>query len=501
MNLIKRIFGATATQKPAPATGAGFFGPTVTGLQVTEASAMNYAAVWACVKIISETIAVLPWRVIQANGQFREPLNDHPLAELLSVAANGEVDAMTWRESAARDALLWGNHYSEIEYNNRGDAIAFWRLNPEYVTATRGDDGKIIYEVREAGNVVKLPPDRVLHVKGPSADGLTGLSTVRYARESIGLGLAVERFGSAFFGNGAQLSGIIQNKTGGLSEEAVKNLLQSFNRRHGGVNNAHKVGYLDGDMEFKTIGVPPEDAQFLQSRKFNILDVCRWFRVPPHKLAELERSTHSNIEHQNIEFVTDAILPWVRRFESAVNFKLLRGNSGVSTKLTVNGLLRGDSNARAAYYNQLFQMGVLSPNQIAALEDLPPVPDGDAHYVQLNMAPTTGAGMEQSAELSVREVADAYTRTAANALKRVKTAEQMQQYTAGQKALFLNFFRPVARFFTADDRLNAVAELWAGDLVAFMSGHASATIEDGAEALRAWAPGHIVELFRETVSQ
>jgi HK97 family phage portal protein len=497
MNFLRKIFARTGSA-PAPQAHSMYYGgASVAGVSVTEDSSLNYAGVWACTKIISETIAALPWKVVQTRGNFREPVSDHPLASLLQIAANNEIDAMTWRESALRDCLLWGNHYAEIEYNRRGDPVSFWRLSPADVHPARDDSGALVYEYRDRGQKYVMTADKVLHVKGPSNDGLIGLSTIQHARESIALGVAVERFGGAFFGNGAQLSGVIKNAAGGLSEEAIKNLLSSFNRRHQGVHNAHKVAYLDSGMEFQTIGVPPEDAQFLQSRKFNILDVCRWFRVPPHKLAELERSTHSNIEHQNIEFVTDALLPWIRRLESAISFKLLRQTPDIQTKISVAGLLRGDSNARAQYYNQLFQIGVLSPNQIAAFEDLPPVPDGDGHYIPLNLAPTTGGNMTDAQTLSVREVADAYTRTAANALKRVKTGEQLKAFHQHQRELFTQFFKPVARFMMDDQKTEACAAAWSDQLLQWMTSHAATNIDDSAEALRAWAPGAIVEIFKK----
>jgi HK97 family phage portal protein len=492
MTLWQRITGRHKTAEITP-RGPSFFnvGPPVAGVQVTEEVALTYSAVWACVKIISESMACLPWHVVDAGARYNR-VTAHPLRYILDVQTNPQVDAASYRESAARDCALGGNHYGEIERDRSGNPLAVWRV-PYSLVTPRGDH----YQVKTNNVEIEIDARDMLHIKGPTNDGLVGLSAIGYAREAISMGLAVERFGAAFFGNGAQMGGIIKNPAGGMTEDGIKNMLSAFESRHKGTRNAHRVGYLDGGMDYVQTSIPPEDAQFLQSRKFNILEICRIFRVPPHKLAELERSTNNNIEAQNIEFVSDCVLPWVIRFESAVRSKLIGADEAIDTKLAIEGLLRADSAARGSFHTAMFNIGAKSINEIREHEDLAPIPQGDRHYVGMNLQAVEDVGRTPAKAAAVAQVAGTYERAAVNGLKRVATAEGLAAWTAEQPANFVRLFTPVmlAGYGNADGLTDHAARLmaWYSERLAEC---AALPTEQAAETLRGRVSEFINELFR-----
>lgn len=507
MSILQRIFGRLVTPKPSDghANFGVFSDPLDTGPRVDGTTAQTYSGVWACVKIISEAMACMPLHVVERGAAWRRVV-DHPVATVLNRVPNPETDGASFREGIFRECLLQGNFYAEIERTRGGDVMALWRIPCEQVEVKRDDGGRLYYEVDD-GLKTKLEPSRMFHVKGPTNDGLVGMSTVSWARKTIALGLSVDEYGRAFFGNGAQLGGIITNKAGGMSPEAVKNLLDTFNRRHQGANKAHRVGYLDGDMDYKSMSVPPEDAQFLESRRFNILEICRWFRVPPHKLAELERSTHTNIEAQNIEFVTDTLLPWAIRFEAAINTRLLNPYDDLVAKVNTSGLLRGDSTARAAFYGALHNLGAISANEIRALEDMAPIDGGDKHYVQMNLmsiedGDTTDDEQDASDAAAraqaISETAIIYERAACNSLKKCRTGAEVVAWLKDQPALMHKIFRPLALAICGDDQaLTAAGDKLSGWLRHFVEHDAAKmTPQQGAEALRGRLSAHAADLIR-----
>lgn len=373
-------------------------------------SALTYAAVFGAVRVIAEAVASLPWLVLQDEPDgSKKRLVGNPVTTMLNRRANAEMGAFSWRDTALGHALLWGNHYSEIERDLSARPIGLWPIHPGNVELKRDDEGNLFYEVRQPrGGVRQLSPRDVFHLHGLGSDGLVGYSIVALAARSIGMGIAAEEFGASFYGNGAQLGGIITQKEGAsvLDVQGVKNLLETFNKEHRGSANAHKVEYLDGGLSYQEIGVKPEDAQFLGSRQFSVTEIARWFRVPPHKLGDLERATFSNIEHQSIEFVTDTILPWCVRLEQEANYKLFGREARNYTKLELKGLLRGDLATRAQFYKEMRSMGIYSANDILRLEDQDPIgPDGDARLVPLNM--TTLNRMVEGESEELQPVEDA----------------------------------------------------------------------------------------------
>lgn len=352
-------------------------------------TAMQVSAVWACVRVISETIAALPWHVYERstdrNGRTNRERRDNDVAWLLQTQANPEMTSLAWREAIAAHALTWGNGYAEIERTSDGRPQWLWLITPDRVTPERMPTGGLQYRVRNNGDDTIIAARDMIHVKGLSYDGIVGYSPIAVAARSLGLTLALEKFGANFFANGAHPGAVLEHP-GKLSPEAHKNLTESVKGQISG-SNSLKPFILEEGMKWQAMTIPPEEAQFLESRKFQISEICRWFRVPPHMVADLERSTFSNIEHQQIEFVTHTLMPWCRRFEAEADIKLFgggRGRANTYTKIEINGLLRGDMKSRFEAYAIARH---LSLNDIRGLEDLNPVDGGDDYLAQLNLAP------------------------------------------------------------------------------------------------------------------
>lgn len=388
---VRRIFARETTyEKPTGLTGRRF-GLTTAGTNVDESNALTLASVWCAVRAIAEPIAAMPYHVFQRSGKSRTFRPDHPVDWLLSMQPNPEMTAFDFWDVLAQRALTWGNGYAEIERNTRGEPAYLWPIEPWRVRIDRNAAGGLVYKVTNATKeVTEMDPMDVYHLHG-LGDGLIGYSVIGMARESIGLGLAMEQFGSAFFGNGAQLGTTIINPIGGpnLSKLAVDSLLAEFDARHGGARRAFKSTYLDKGMTANSQGVPPEDAQFLQSRQFSVLEISRWFRVPPHLLYDLTRATFSNIEHQSLEYVQHTLLPWARRIEKQTDIKLFgRTQRGVFySRLNFDSMLRGDAKSRAEGQAIGRQNGWLSANDVREQEDMNPIKGGDDYLVQVNMTP------------------------------------------------------------------------------------------------------------------
>jgi HK97 family phage portal protein len=362
----------------------------VAGMAVNDDTASRYSGYACCERIITETVAYLPWHVFQRGGSKRVPVSDHPLDYVLYMHPNDELAPFYFKELMQRNVLRFGNFYAEVERNRSGEVIALWPIEPHRVQMQRDQKGRIYYEVSNSGfpdSTIK--PADMLHIRGPSKDGLIGLGILEQARESISLGMGAHAFGASFLGNGAMPSLLITNveNKSKIDKDGVKNLLNKWNRRNKGANKMRGTEYLDGGLDVKEFGFSAKDAQFIETANFGILDMCRWFRLPPHKLAILDKATWANIEPQNIDFVTDAIVPNVSRAENSANHTLLR-KQGVNyyTKVNVMGLLRGDSAARKEYYKDLFAMGAIDIDEIREFEDMDALENnGDLRVVPSNM--------------------------------------------------------------------------------------------------------------------
>ena len=373
------------------------------GVAVTPDRARTYSAVYRATALISQTIGWLPWSVLR---DMRQEWN-HPVHYLLHSRPCKEMSAMSFKETMVRDALLWGNAYAEIEFSRNGMPRALWRLLPSRMQIFRSEETLDVYYRYFAldGRVFELPQSRIFHLKG-LGDGLIGDSIVGYAAKSIAAGLASEDTNNKLMENQLVPSGIITHP-GRLTPEAAERLKTQFAKRYMGRENAGKPILMEEGMKFEPVTIRPEDAQFLESRRFGIEEIARWFGVPPHKLADLERSTFSNIEHQSLEFVTDALMPWVKKLEEEADYKLLRGSvDGYYTKIDVRGLLRGDNKSRMEYYKGGVTNGIFSINDCRAWEDLPPIEGGDEHFVQAQMIPVSAAAQSQTPMNNIQEGED-----------------------------------------------------------------------------------------------
>lgn len=371
---------------------------TNAGVSVTMDSALTMAAVFACIRILAEDVAKLPLHVYKRRRDGgKDRATDHPLYSILHDVPNDEMASFNWRESQQAWLGSWGNAYSSIRTNGRGEVVEIYPLRAEWMEPKRTQSGELVYEYREngMGPAQTFPDFRILHIPGFGFDGIRGYSPIQLAKQSIGLGMAAEQYGARFFGNDAR-PGFVLSHPGKLGQEAYDRLKNEL-AKGGGLVNAHKPKILEEGLEIKEIGIPPEDAQFLQTRKFQVEEIARWYRMPPHKIQDLERSTNNNIEHQSIEYVVDTLMPWLSRWEQILTLKLLTNRErkqGYFIAFLVDALLRGDVQSRFAAYAQGRQWGWLSADDVRERENMNPLPDGQGkiYMVPLNMIPAGSVG-------------------------------------------------------------------------------------------------------------
>ena len=358
---------------------------TKAGPRIDHDSALAYSAVWACVRVISETIGQMAWHVHRRVGRGSELAPMHPADMILQDEANDELAAVVWREVAMKDVLTWGNHYSEIERDGSGRVIALWPIDPERVTVRR-EIGGLRYEIHNQGTQpTMLSPGDVFHLRG-LGDDLVGWSVIAFAAQAIGLGISQQDTMSSLMKNEVRSSGLL-TPVSTINKSAVEEIRTEYAKMASGDNKGGLM-VLSHGFKFDAFTLPPSDAQLLEARQFSVLDICRFYRVPPHKVFDLTRATFSNIEHQSIEFVQDTIVPWVKKLEAEANRKLIsRANRRtLFTKMNVNSLLRGDFESRMKGYQLGLDRGVYSINDVLELEDRNPIgSDGDKRAVPLNM--------------------------------------------------------------------------------------------------------------------
>lgn len=363
------------------------------GENVDESSALTYSAVYNAVYLISDTVATLPLGLKQKNDRNTLTVDSNPLHTVLHDQANPLMTAMTMREVSMAHVLLWGNSYAEIVRNRMGEVIELWPITPNRVQV-KLFNGDLVYVIKMTnGEDVTLTSDRVLHIPGLGFDGYMGYSLVSLAANAIGLGLAMETFGSRYFGNGTH-PGVIVSHPGKLSPEAAGNLQKSLTSSYSGLGKSHRLLLLEEGMKMDKVTIPPNDSQFLESRQFQVPEIARWFNLPPHKLKDLTKSSFSNIEAEQISFVTDSILPWLVRLEQNYKMQLLtvlEKKQGLFFKHNVEGLLRGNAKDRALLYRTMWNMGAISMNEIREREDMDAIPNGDEYFVPINMQPLSRA--------------------------------------------------------------------------------------------------------------
>lgn len=365
---------------------------TRAGVTVTIDRAMQLSAVSACVRLLSESIASLPLNVYRRlDGGRRERVTTLPECRLLHDEPNALMTSFTWRETSSAHLLLWGNAYSVILRGDGAVPTALLPIMPQYVHVLKQPDGELAYHVNGHGLNRLINQADMLHVPGLAYDGLLGMSPIKYAAQSIGLALAAEAYGAGFFGNSSIPSGFITTGSK-LSPDQARDLGRRWAENYGG-QRSQGTAVLDNGAKFERVTMPPEEAQFIETRKFQLADIARWYRVPPHMIGDLERATFGNIEHQALQFVTHTLRPWLVRFEQEITRKLFPSRSdGTPSELyvefNVDGLLRGDIKSRYEAYAIGRQWGWLSTNDIRSRENLEPVSDGDTDYLQpLNMVP------------------------------------------------------------------------------------------------------------------
>ena len=381
-----------------------FLGNSSSGKRVNQKSAMQMTAVYSCVRILSEAVASLPIHVYKYNSQGgKEKALDHPLYFLLHDEPNPEMTSFVFRETLMTHLLLWGNAYAQIIRNGKGEIVALYPLMPDRMTVDRDEYGKLYYEYTVStddahtlkGSTVRLEPRDVLHVPGLGFDGLVGYSPIAMAKNAIGLAIAAEEYGSKFYANGAAPSGVLEHP--GTLKDPAK-VRDSWSETFGGSANSHKIAVLEEGMKYTPISINPNEAQFLETRKFQINEIARIFRVPPHMVGDLEKSSFSNIEQQSLEFVKYTLDPWVSRWEQSMIRSLFTKEEKTSyfIKFNVDGLLRGDYQSRMNGYAIGRQNGWMSANDIRELENLDRIPaelGGDLYLINGNMTKLEDAGI------------------------------------------------------------------------------------------------------------
>ena len=406
---IKSLFGfGQARDKPVDkAADAGYsflFGRTTSGKPVNERTAMQTTAVYACVRILAEAVASLPLHVYEYQDDGGKKLvYDHPLYYLLHDEPNPEMTSFVFRETLMSHLLIWGNAYAQIIRDGAGRVLGLYPLLPDKMEVQRDDKGNIYYVYsrnsdenpmfKEYGNI-KLKAEDVLHIPGLGFDGLIGYSPIAMAKNAVGMTLACEEYGASFFANGANPGGVLEHP--GVLKDPSK-VRESWNSVYRGVSNAHKIAVLEEGMKYQQIGIPPEEAQFLETRKFQINEIARLYRIPPHMVGDLDKSSFSNIEQQSLEFVKYTLDPWVIRWEQSLQRSLLLpGEKGkYFIKLNVDGLLRGDYQSRMNGYAVGRQNGWFSANDIREMENMNPIPNeegGNLYLINGAMTKLADAG-------------------------------------------------------------------------------------------------------------
>ena len=404
MGLFTSIFKRNITDRAAGSGYRFLFGQSSAGKIVNERTAMQTTAVYAAVRILAESIASLPLHVYEkgkdGNRIKAEELN---LFYLLHDKPNPEMTSFIFRETLMTHILLWGNAFAQILRNGRGEIAGLYPLLPNKMSVERDEKGQLFYRYLRyenepptmEGNTVILLPEDVLHIPGLGFDGLVGYSPISMTKNAIGLSLAAEEYGSRFFANGAAPAGVLEHP--GVIKDVSK-LRESWNRTFGGSGNAGKVAILEEGLHFNPISMSPQDSQLLETRQYQITEIARIFRIPPHMLADLSKATFSNIEHESLEYVKYTLTPWICRWEASLTDALLTREEQrkYEIRFNVDGLLRGDYKSRMEGYAVGINNGFMCPNDVRRLEGFDLIPDekgGNNFLIQGAMIKLEDAGI------------------------------------------------------------------------------------------------------------
>ncbi len=384
MRRAQRRSTSSAAALSAPGFTASLAVPSIAGILVTPQTALTFMAWYAGCRVITEDLASLPLFVFQHQaGGGSQLQRKHPVSERFNWSPDGECTDLQWREAFYGHVLGWGNAYAEIEWDGAGDPVALHMIHPSIILPKRTREGKLFYELQNSlgntGRRRQIPPWDVLHLAGLGFNGLVGYSPVALGREGIGLGKALEQFGSSFMGNGAVPAGVLEYP-GVLRDEARKNLREEWNLVHQGSASANKIAVLQQGVKFVLTQISPEQAQFLASREFQVVEICRILRLPPHKLADFTTAHLANLEAANDDYIISCLRPWAIRVEKSIDFKLLGRdgyNAGFYVKHDFRSLLLKLTKDRADYYRKMWEIGIYTVNEIRELEGLNPIKDAD----------------------------------------------------------------------------------------------------------------------------
>jgi HK97 family phage portal protein len=398
--------------------------PVNSGVTVTEKTALSLTTVYSCIDLMASTIASLPLDVYKRTKDGKERAIDHQLYALLHDRVSKYMTSFAWRQAAVSHLLGWGNSYSEIQLDDGGRVTGLLLLRPDKMQIWQNDDLSLTYIYSlPNGQTVKLPDYRVLHLHGLSFDGIVGYSPIDKARETLGLALATQQFGNQFFANNANPSTVLK-LVGTVGSDKARGIAETWDATHKGLSNAHRTAVLEGGADITTIGIPPENAQFLETRKFSREEIASIFRVPPHLVGDLDHSTFSNIENLAIQFVVYTLRPWLVNIEQQLSALFLeRERKTYFAEFVVDGLLRGDTASRNAAHALARQWGYMSVNEIRAMENLNGIgPQGDRFLEPLNMADA-----KATRSLLVPVLADV--------MEGIRKREKHDVLTEGRKAL------------------------------------------------------------------
>ena len=451
MSWFNRLFSNATLQEPEWWKQSLFDRNGSAGVSVSIDNAMQVSAVFACVRILSEGVASLPLKLYRRNPDgSKELATDHPLYSILHSTPNNEQTAFDLREFQMVHLGMRGNAYCQVNRDGRGRIGEILPLDSQYMKLDRNASGQLIFHYDDNSTKRTFNRDQIWRIGGTGTNGVTGLSPIGLARESIGLAIATERHGGSLFKNGAQVPQVLEHPHE-MSDEAYDRLKKSINEKHGGVENAHKMMILEGGSKLSSVGMTNEDSQFLQSRKFQIAEIARWYRVPLHMLNELDKATFSNIEHQSLEFVIHTLRPWLTRIEQTINRDLLLPSERGTyfAEHSVEGLLRGDTKSRYEAYGKAINDGWINRNEVRGFENLNPVDGLDEYLVPMNMA---GANQADQTSETVNDLVHREIKAAASESV-TKNKEQMVKWAKGFYSRHLN---------KAAERLDINAEKLAG---------------------------------------
>ena len=440
---IKKIFGSFGYMIVRSKTLASPDGwETITGgifrnsaaERVDNKQAMTVSTLFACIRNVSEDVGKLPLKVYRKDGEYRHEMPQHPVGRMLQYQPNPEMTAIAFRETMNAQAMGWGNAFAEIQRNINGDPIAIWPLRPDRVKLFKEKGtGRVFYKVTSNnGRTSDIWGDDILHLHGLGFDGLVGYNIVHCASQSVGAAIAMDKFAGSYFANGMHQSGNLKHP-GNLSEPAQKRLKAQLAAEYGGADKAHQTLVMEEGMEFQANVIDPKASQMIETRRFSVTDFCRWMRVPPHKVADLTKSSFSNMEEQNIDYVQDGLGGWIKRWEQVLWSKLLSGKEkrdGVYFEHSVAAMLRGNVKARGEYYKTMWDRGVYSINEIRSFENKNPIDGGDTHFVPVNFTSLENAGKATPGNAVVKDIA------ARLANREIKTLESRVKHAADDMGRF-----------------------------------------------------------------